>query len=124
LSTQRRRFNHIVDILTGGSPLIFSMIVEHGTPPAKVIKEMEELGFHVTHVYGMTETQGPTTLCVPQDHWVDLPSEQRAVLNARQGMRYPVMTRGGFFRRASAGPTCAAYSRSVISTLASPCFRM
>jgi fatty-acyl-CoA synthase len=77
---QRRRFNHIVDIQTGGSP-----------PPAKVIKGMEELGFRVTHIYGMTELQGPSTLCVPQDSWTDLPLEQRAVFNARQGVRYPVV---------------------------------
>jgi len=77
---QRRRFNHIVDIQTGGSP-----------PPAKVIKGMEELGFRVTHIYGMTELQGPSTLCVPQDGWANLPIEERAVFNARQGVRYPVV---------------------------------
>jgi fatty-acyl-CoA synthase len=77
---QRRRFNHIVDIQTGGSP-----------PPAKVIKGMEELGFRVTHIYGMTELQGPSTLCVPQDAWGELPLEERAVFNARQGVRYPVV---------------------------------
>src|ERR1700752_2372272 len=77
---QRRRFNHIVDIQTGGSP-----------PPAKVIKGMEELGFRVTHIYGMTELQGPSTLCVPQDSGADLPIEERAAFNARQGVRYPVV---------------------------------
>lgn len=77
---QRRRFNHIVDIQTGGSP-----------PPAKVIKGMEELGFRVTHIYGMTELQGPSTLCVPQDGWESLPLEERAALTARQGVRYPVV---------------------------------
>src|SRR5439155_1392872 len=63
---QRRGFGHVVDIQTGGSP-----------PPAKVIKGMEELGFRVTHIYGMTELQGPSTLCVPQDGWDKLPLEQR-----------------------------------------------
>jgi fatty-acyl-CoA synthase len=77
---QRRRFNHIVDIQTGGSP-----------PPAKVIKAMEELGFRVTHIYGMTELQGPSTLCVPQDGWETLLLEERAALIARQGVRYPVV---------------------------------
>jgi 3-(methylthio)propionyl---CoA ligase len=77
---QRRRFNHIVDIQTGGSP-----------PPAKIIKGMEELGFRVTHIYGMTELQGPSTLCVPQDGWASLPLEERAAFNARQGVRYPVV---------------------------------
>jgi len=77
---QRRAINHIVDIQTGGSP-----------PPVKIIKGMEELGFRVTHIYGMTELQGPSTLCVPQDGWADLPLEQRAALVARQGVRYPVV---------------------------------
>jgi fatty-acyl-CoA synthase len=77
---QRRRFNHIVDIQTGGSP-----------PPAKIIKAMEELGFRVTHIYGMTELQGPSTLCVPQDDWAALPLGERAALNARQGVRYAVV---------------------------------
>ena len=77
---QRRRFNHIVDIQTGGSP-----------PPAKIIKAMEELGFRVTHIYGMTELQGPSTLCVPQDDWTTLPLEERAALTARQGVRYAVV---------------------------------
>ena len=52
---------------------------------------MEELGFRVTHIYGMTELQGPSTLCVPQDGWADLPLEERAAFNARQGVRYPVV---------------------------------
>jgi fatty-acyl-CoA synthase len=77
---QRRTFKDIVDIQTGGSP-----------PPAKVIKGMEELGFRVTHIYGMTELQGPSTLCVPQDNWAHLPMEERAALIARQGVRYPVV---------------------------------
>jgi fatty-acyl-CoA synthase len=77
---QRRRFSHTVDIQTGGSP-----------PPAKIIKAMEELGFRVTHIYGMTELQGPSTLCVPQDGWEALPLEERAALTARQGVRYAVV---------------------------------
>jgi fatty-acyl-CoA synthase len=28
---------------------------------------------------------------VPQDHWANLPLEERAVFNARQGVRYPVV---------------------------------
>ena len=52
---------------------------------------MEELGFRVTHIYGMTELQGPSTLCVPQDGWEQLPLEERAALTARQGVRYPVV---------------------------------
>jgi fatty-acyl-CoA synthase len=77
---QKRTFPHVVDIQTGGSP-----------PPAKVIKGMEELGFRVTHIYGMTELQGPSTLCEPQEAWEGLELEARAVQMARQGVRYPVV---------------------------------
>jgi fatty-acyl-CoA synthase len=77
---QKRRFPHVVDIQTGGSP-----------PPAKVIKAMEELGFRVTHIYGMTELQGPSTLCEPQETWAGMPIEARAVEMARQGVRYPIV---------------------------------
>jgi fatty-acyl-CoA synthase len=77
---QRRKFPQVVDIQTGGSP-----------PPAKVIKSMEELGFRVTHIYGMTELQGPSTLCEPQEAWDGLGIEERAAQMARQGVRYPVV---------------------------------
>jgi len=77
---QKRKFPQVVDIQTGGSP-----------PPAKVIKAMEELGFRVTHIYGMTELQGPSTLCEPQEAWHGIPLEERAVQMARQGVRYPVV---------------------------------
>jgi len=77
---QRRKFAQPVHIMTGGSP-----------PPAKVIKGMEELGFKVLHIYGMTELQGPSTLCAVQGTWSGLPLEERAVEMARQGVRYQVV---------------------------------
>jgi fatty-acyl-CoA synthase len=52
---------------------------------------MEELGFKVLHIYGMTELQGPSTLCAEQDAWHHLPLEERAVEMARQGVRYQVV---------------------------------
>ena len=77
---QRRAFAQPVHIQTGGSP-----------PPAKVIKAMEELGFKVLHIYGMTELQGPSTYCAAQPAWGELPDEARANEMARQGVRYPVV---------------------------------
>jgi 3-(methylthio)propionyl---CoA ligase len=77
---QRRAFAKVVHIQTGGSP-----------PPAKVIKAMEELGFQVLHIYGMTELQGPSTYCAAQAAWGELPVEERANEMARQGVRYPVV---------------------------------
>ena len=72
---QRRKFAQPVHIMTGGSP-----------PPAKVIQAMEELGFQVLHIYGMTELQGPSTFCAPQENWKDKYTEM-----ARQGVRYQVV---------------------------------
>jgi fatty-acyl-CoA synthase len=77
---QRRRFAQPVHIMTGGSP-----------PPAKVIKGMEDLGFKVLHIYGMTELQGPSTFCAVQDDWQGLPVEERANRMAQQGVRYQVV---------------------------------
>lgn len=77
---QKRKFARTVEIQTGGSP-----------PPAKVIAGMESLGFRVTHIYGMTELQGPSTVCEPQESWDGLPLEARAAEMARQGVRYPVV---------------------------------
>ncbi len=59
-------------------------------PPAAVIAAMENMGFNVTHVYGLTETYGPCVVCAPQDDWVHLSVENRAELLARQGVRSPL----------------------------------
>ena len=77
---QRRKFPRPVHIMTGGSP-----------PPAKVIKAMEEMGFEVLHIYGMTELQGPSTFCAPQESWKILNDEERSMEMARQGVRYQVV---------------------------------
>ena len=52
---------------------------------------MEEMGFEVLHIYGMTELQGPSTYCAPQEAWTGLPLEARAQEMARQGVRYQVV---------------------------------
>jgi len=72
------RLNHTVDVATGGA-----------APPSAVIRSMEEMGFRVTHLYGLTETYGPATFCAWQDAWDDLGKEEQAGLMARQGVIYP-----------------------------------
>ena len=49
---------------------------------------MERIGFDLTHVYGLTESYGPATSCVQQEGWADLPVDERAQLNGRQGVRF------------------------------------
>ena len=73
----KRRFDHLVDIATGGA-----------APPSAVIADMEEMGFRVTHLFGMTECYGPSTVCVWQPEWSGLPLDERAALMARQGVNY------------------------------------
>ncbi|MEX0814727.1 MAG: acyl-CoA synthetase [Dongiaceae bacterium] len=74
------KFDRIVEVATGGA-----------APPSAVIEAMELNGFRVTHLYGLTETYGPTTLCAWQDEWDALPSADRARMMARQGVVYPTM---------------------------------
>ena len=57
-------------------------------PSPTIIGQMEDLGATITHVYGLTETYGPITVCAWQPQWNDLPAGQRVRLKARQGVAY------------------------------------
>ncbi len=60
-----------------------------GAPPSPtLIENMRSLNARVVHVYGLTETYGPHTVCAPQDHWDDLNPPEQARLRARQGVSY------------------------------------
>ncbi len=65
-------------------------MVAGAAPPAALIEGMEKMGFSLTHVYGLTEVYGPATVCPPQAEWDKLDVGARAMLNARQGVRYPM----------------------------------
>ena len=54
---------------------------------------MEAMGFRVTHLYGLTESYGPATLCAWQEGWDGLPLDERAAKMARQGVGYPTLER-------------------------------
>ncbi|KRW61465.1 acyl-CoA synthetase [Pseudomonas sp. TTU2014-080ASC] len=56
-------------------------------PPASVIEAMEALDFKVTHVYGLTETYGPSVACEWKSEWDAETPEKRARLKSRQGVR-------------------------------------
>ncbi|GAV78564.1 AMP-binding domain-containing protein/DUF4009 domain-containing protein [Cephalotus follicularis] len=68
---------HKVEVSTGGSP-----------PPPQILQKMEELGFGVTHLYGLTETYGPGTYTPWIPEWDSLPLEDRSKLHARQGLQH------------------------------------
>ena len=55
-------------------------------PPAAVIRGMEELGFDVVQVYGLTETYGPMVVSAWRDEWNELSLDEKSVLKARQGI--------------------------------------
>jgi fatty-acyl-CoA synthase len=60
-----------------------------GAPPSPTLLErMAALNFRAIHLYGLTETYGPMTVCVEHPEWGDLPVEARARLLARQGHAY------------------------------------
>jgi fatty-acyl-CoA synthase len=60
-----------------------------GAPPSPaVIARMKEIGFDLTHVYGLTEVYGPASVCAKQQCWDALCDDDRARMNARQGVRY------------------------------------
>jgi fatty-acyl-CoA synthase len=67
------------------------MMTAGAAPPAAVIEGMEQAGFRITHVYGLTETYGPATVCAWHEEWDALPAAERARLKARQGVPYPVL---------------------------------
>jgi fatty-acyl-CoA synthase len=92
-----------------GAPVVMNMLLNAGVglkrplgrrielmtsgaaPPAVVIEGMEGLGFHITHVYGLTEVYGPAVVCAWHDEWDELPAPERARLKARHGVPYPVL---------------------------------
>ncbi|MCC7412943.1 MAG: acyl-CoA synthetase [Gammaproteobacteria bacterium] len=76
----RGSVGHRVECMTAGA-----------APPAAVIQAIEEMGFGITHVYGLTETYGPATTCEEKPHWAGLPARERSELKARQGVRYPML---------------------------------
>ncbi|WP_020500512.1 AMP-binding protein [Sciscionella marina] len=89
-----------------GAPVVLDSLVEHrgaqegapfdqrvlfavggAAPSPTAIEEMSRLGVGIVHLYGMTETYGPSLVCVPRPEWRSQEPEQRAALMARQGVR-------------------------------------
>ena len=72
---------HEVKVMTAGA-----------APPAAIIQGMQAQGIDVTHVYGLTETYGPVTLCAWRDDlWGSLNPAKQAELKARQGVSAPML---------------------------------
>ncbi|MBD2765677.1 AMP-binding protein [Kocuria sp. cx-455] len=85
-----------------GAPAVCSIIVDAdeahaldhpirittaGAPPApSIIERLENAGFGIVHVYGLTEVFGPITICEPQESWKELSPNDRAQQMSRQGV--------------------------------------
>ncbi|MDA7812320.1 long-chain-fatty-acid--CoA ligase [Candidatus Pelagibacter sp.] len=67
-----------VNVLTAGAP-----------PPSIIFEKMENLGFEVMHVYGLTETYGHMLQCAWNEDWNSLEKDKKNEIKARQGVRYP-----------------------------------
>ena len=74
--------------MKAGVPAGIQAMVAGAAPPASMIEGMEQMGFDLTHVYGLTEVYGPATVCPKHPEWNALDIGDRARLNARQGVRY------------------------------------
>ncbi|MGI9403176.1 MAG: acyl-CoA synthetase [Hyphomicrobium sp.] len=57
-------------------------------PPQSLLDAMTAAGFHLTHLYGLTETYGPATVNEWNTEWDRLDDNTRARKRARQGVRY------------------------------------
>lgn len=72
--SKAHRLEHPVTIASGGSP-----------PSPTLLARLREVNLHPIHVYGLTETYGPTTICEWHSEWDVLPNEEQASLLSRQG---------------------------------------
>jgi fatty-acyl-CoA synthase len=100
------REHHITHMC--GAPIVYSMLIHApaslragiahavqgliagAAPPAAVIEGCEQIGIDITHVYGLTEVYGPAAVCAKQPEWASLALTERAALNGRQGVAYPL----------------------------------
>ncbi|KQU50088.1 acyl-CoA synthetase [Bosea sp. Leaf344] len=77
---EKRAFGQKVSFFTAAAP-----------PPEAVLAAMQEAGFEVTHLYGLTEIYGPAVVNEWNRDWDALPAAEQAALKARQGVRYPAL---------------------------------
>jgi fatty-acyl-CoA synthase len=74
--------SHRVLLATGGA-----------SPTSALIRQLDSLGFDLIHLYGLTESYGPATLCALRDDWNLTEEEDKARALARQGVRHLTSSR-------------------------------
>jgi fatty-acyl-CoA synthase len=76
-ASEKKPLPHVVEFFTAAAP-----------PPEPVLAAMKEAGFNVTHLYGLTETYGPSVVNDWHTEWDALTPGEQAAMKARQGVRY------------------------------------
>lgn len=78
LIAEKIKLKHKVELMTGAAP-----------PPSSALKKIDEMGFNVTHTYGLTEVYGPAVVCEWQKNWANLKKDKISELKSYQGVKYP-----------------------------------
>ena len=76
-ASEQIKFDRTIHVITAGSP-----------PPASVLESMNQFGFEIMHVYGLTETSGHILQAAPQEEWQEQSIQKQAELKSRQGVRF------------------------------------
>ncbi len=76
-AADQKRFERSINVMTAGAP-----------PPARVLESMNQFGFDIMHVYGLTETYGHILQSAPQQSWAEQDIATQAELKSRQGIRF------------------------------------
>ena len=77
-SAKRQTRSQPIRLATGGAP-----------PSPTTVAQMAALGLEIIHLYGMTETYGPSISCAWWPEWDDLSLTEQAEIKARQGVPHP-----------------------------------
>ena len=102
------------NMIAGGKPEYKDAITHEvkgwvaGAPPSEtMLAAMEAMGFHISHVYGLTEVYGPVTVCAEQEEWNELDVATRAQKKSRQGVTSHLMTGFEVFKQGTTEPVAA-----------------
>ena len=102
------------NMIAGGKPEYKEAITHEvkgwvaGAPPSEtMLAAMEAMGFHISHVYGLTEVYGPVTVCAEQAEWDALDVATRAQKKSRQGVTSHLMTGFEVFKQGTTEPVAA-----------------
>lgn len=102
------------NMIAGGKPE-YKQAITHtvkgwvaGAPPSEtMLAAMEAMGFHISHVYGLTEVYGPVTICAEQTEWDELDVATRAQKKSRQGITSHLMAGFDVFKQGTTEPVAA-----------------